>query len=77
MNIDNYYVPSDYMLVTLYWSWDEYNSYVLPKTEWQEFLFAYENGKHSWKFKKFSQGNSIPSGGEIVDLSKVKRVAYY
>lgn len=77
MNIDNYYVPNDFMLITLYWSWDEYNTYVLPKTEWQSFLIAYENGSHVWKFKKFTQGSSIPSGGEIVDLSRIIRVAYY
>lgn len=77
MNIDNYYTPSDYMLVTLYWSWDEYNTYTLPKSEWRDFQIAYENGKRSWKFKKFAQGSNVSNGGEIIDLSMVKRVAYY
>lgn len=77
MSIDGYYIPNDFMAVTLYWTWDEYKTYTLPRTEWSSFLQAYESGAKLYKFKNFNQGSNIPNGGEIVDLTKVIRIQYY
>lgn len=77
MSIDGYYIPNDFMAITLYWTWDEFKTYALPRTEWSNFLKCYETGVKLYKFKNYNQGSNIPNGGEIVDLTKVIRIQYY